>query len=219
MQGDMGPMHPDYGITSFDLAPVDVQELEEGNPLKKVRFQFRHQDEYILERIQAQADEQFAELFTEAITEMNRLYDSVRVPRYHGVSPITDSKGSQLWELGEDGKPIEDWDRLTGQDVEGVYLNLLRIKVFLAPTINKLKLDAMWAKIAAGDAKDDARVAIAQGLEADKTARANRDSREDRYLEFFQYYLWSTADCFYSQIIDFLYKLRDVRTWRIQSQG
>jgi hypothetical protein len=98
-------------------------------------------------------------------------------------------------------------------------MNLEKIKIFLTPAVHKLKLRAMWAQIAAGDAKDDARVKVPSGLDGDKTARANKGSREDRYLAFFQYYLWSTADVFYSQIVDFMWKLRDVRNWRIQSQG
>ena len=208
-----------YG--DFDPAPeppVDVNELELGNPLKKVRFQFRHQDQDILERIQIEADDMFAEMFSVAVAEMNRLYESVRIPRYNGASPVVNAKGEQLWELDEKGDPKEDWSRLTGQDLETVYLNLLRVKVFLAPAIQKLKLQAIWAQIAAADAKDEARIKVATGLDGDKTAKANKGSREDRYLAFFKYYLWSTADVFYSQIIDFLYRIRDVKNWRINSQ-
>jgi hypothetical protein len=199
--------------------PVDINELELGDPLKRVRFQFRHQDQDILERIRVEADELFAYMFTEAIEQMNAFYASLRIGKRSSQGVVIhNSKGEIEWEKDSSGNYIEDWNQLTGQEVEQIYMNLEKIKIFLTPTIHKLKMEAMWAQIAAGDAKDEARVKVATGLAEDKSAKANRGSREDRYLAFFKYYLWSTSNVFYDQIVDFMWKLRDVRNWRIQSQ-
>jgi hypothetical protein len=197
---------------------VDLENLQRGHFLDKIRFIWRTEDQSFLDRIEAVADEQFAKLFSEAISSVDRFYEALYTPRYRNASPVVDRFGRQMWETGNDGKPIENWDQLTGQDIEQVLMNLQRIKMTNAPAINKLKNEAIFAKMRADDIKDDTWQSVMQGTQGDRTARANTRSREDRYHAYFRYYLWSVADIFNRELVDFVFRLKDVRYWKIQAQ-
>jgi len=187
--------------------------------MEKIRFAWRSEDEAILKRIEIASDEQFAEMFSDAVTEVERFYACLRVPRTRDGIAVLDAQQRQVWETDEKGRPLENWDQLTGQDLEQTLMNLQRIKMWIAPEVTKLKNSAVYGKMIANDAHDEAWGQVMQGTQGDRTARANRTSRIDRYHAFFRYCLWSTADAFLKELVDFMYRLKDVRYWRIQSQG
>lgn len=196
---------------------TDLDALQRSSWMEKIRFAWRSEDEEILKRIEAAADDMFAEMFTEAITEVERFYAALRVPRTRNGIVVLDSQQRPVWEKDERGY-VERWDQLTGQDIEQIIMNLSRIKMWLSPQVNKLKNQAVYGKMAADDAKDDAWGKVMQGTQGDRTANANRHSRVDRYHAFFRYSLWSTADVFLKELVDFMFRLKDVRNWRVQSQ-
>ena len=66
----------------------------------------------------------------------------------------------------------------------------------------------------AGDLHDDVYWATVDGTINDRTARANRDTRTDRYHAFFRYCLWQTAKDFYDEIGRFMSYLEKIRTWK-----
>lgn len=174
---------------------------------EKIRFAWRSSDEAILTRIELAAETQFAALFADAVTVVDNLYAALRVP---------DGQGG--WVM-YGNRPFEDWDQLTGQDIERAIMDLARIKMFVAPEVNKLKSRAVYAKMTADDAKDVSYKKVVSGTIGDRTARANRDSQQDRYHAFFNYHLWSVADVFLTQLVDLMYRLRDVRNWRVSAQA
>jgi hypothetical protein len=196
---------------------VDLEALERGKWLDKIRFSWRSEDDGILRKIEAAAGEMLNELFGEAMVEVDRFYEALRVPLYRDGARVVDSEGRQVWKV-ENGKLVESWDQLTGQDIEQTLMNLQRIKMSLSLDINRLKNEAVFAKMSADDVKYDNWGKIMTGTVGDREARVNRDSRQDRYHAYFRYYLWSTADTFYREIIDFIFRLKDIRYWRIQGQ-
>jgi hypothetical protein len=173
---------------------------------EKIRFAWRSSDESILTRIELAAETQFAELFADSLIVVDNLYSALRVP---------DGQGG--WVM-YGNRPFEDWDQLTGQDLERAIMDLMRIKMIVAPAVNKLKSRAVYAKMTADDTKDASYKKVVSGTIGDRTARANRDSQQDRYHAFFNYHLWSVADVFLQQIVDLMFRLRDVRNWRISAQ-
>lgn len=173
----------------------------------KIRFAWRSSDESILTRIELAAETQFAVLFADALSVVDDLYAALRVP---------DGKGGCVM---YGNRPFEDWDQLTGQDIERAIMDLMRIKMVVAPAVNKLKSRAVYAKMTADDVKDVSYKKVVNGTIADRTSRANRDSQQDRYHAFFNYHLWSVADVFLQQIVDLMYRLRDVRNWRVSAQA
>ncbi len=218
-----------FDLPDSDNVPEAEASLEEdvtpdilrrGYFYEKIKFAWDPTDELILDRIEGAADQKFAELFGEAISEIDGFYGSLRVPKLRNGIAVLDTHGRQVWEIdGETGNPKESWDQLTGQDIEQTLMNLQRIKMTIAPAVNRLKNEAIFAKMVAGDSRDDTRVSTKSGLADDKAAKANKDSRVDRWHAFYRYVLWSTVDTFQKEMIDFTFRLKDVRYWRIQDQG
>lgn len=190
-----------------------VEELLEESIAEKIRFRWRSEDEIILARAEAAADAQFAEMFGEAIAEMNRFYDCLRVPEVNEYGQVTGQ-----WKRNEHGSYVEMWSQLDGQTIEQCIMNLMRIKLITAPQVTKLRNRAVYAKMVADDVKDDTWPTVKAGTMGDKASKANRVSRVDRYHAFFNYSLWAAADTFQRELIDFMFRLKDVRMWRVQAQ-
>jgi len=84
------------------------------------------------------------------IAEMNAFYDSLRVPEVNEYG-ITTGR----WKRDEHGRYVELWSQLDGQTTEQCIMNLMRIKLIIAPQITKLRNHAVYAKMVADDIKDD----------------------------------------------------------------
>lgn len=200
---------------------VDIEALQNGKFLEKIRFVWRREDEDILARIDAAASEMFEELFGEAIGVVDTFYASMRVPVTRNDIPQYDVKtGRQLWaeDPNRPGKPLERLGQLTGQDIEQALADLQRVKMMLSLEVNRLKNQSVFAKMGADDIKDEVWPKSMGGTQGDKTARANRDSRVERYHAYFRYCLWSVADTFFQELVDFIWRLKDLRNWRTQVQ-
>jgi hypothetical protein len=198
---------------------VDLETLEQGRWFDKIQFAWRREDDAILSKIQIAADEMAADIFAEARREIDIFYAVIRVPKLRNGIVVLDAKNRIVWETIEGtDKPVEDWDQLTGQDIETAIMNLSRMKMDIALEVNKLKNQAMYGKMAADDTKDDNWGKTMSGTQGDKQARVNRESRADRYHSYFRYYLWTVADVIQREIVDFLFRLKDLRNWRINAQ-
>lgn len=188
----------------------------------KISFNWRSEDRDILDRIQAAANSMVEEVFGEAIAAIDRFYEQLRVPETisHGGHDVVcrDSDNRVIWKRNADGRIIERWDQLTGQDIEMLIADLLRLKLLIAPQVNQLLNEAIYAKHVAADAHDDAWGSIVQGTQGDRTAKANRASRQDRYHAHFRYVLYSTANTLLREIAIFISRLSDIREWQIRSQ-
>lgn len=191
-----------------------LEALERGYFLDKIRFTWRNEDEAILTKIEAEAGEMCTEMFSNAIAQVDRFYEYLRVPVYRNGGRVVDAQGHQVWKM-ENGKLVEQWDQLTGQDIEEILMNLQRIKLYLALDVNKLKNHAVYAKMVGDDFKDDNWGKVMTGTQGDRAARANRESRVDRYHAYFRYYLWSTAESLDKEITQFMRRLEKIRDWRI----
>lgn len=193
-------------------AEMDAQV--EANITEKIRFFWRAEDDLILPRVDALAQSKFIEDFAPAIREVDRFYEALRVPKVNDFGVVIPGQ----WETDEHGQFIERWSQLDGQTIEQCIMNLMRIKMYIAREVTKLRNQAVYAKMAADDVKDEVWPTVKGGTVGDKTSKANRRSRQDRYHAYFTYVLWSQADTFQREIVDFMFRLRDVRNWRIQAQ-
>jgi len=188
----------------------------------KISFSWRPEDRAILDRIQSSANSMVEEVFGEAIAAIDRFYEQLRVPETvnrggHDVV-CRDADNRVIWRRNADGRIVERWDQLTGQDIEMLIADLLRLKLLIAPQVNQLLNEAIYAKHVAADAHDDAWGSIVQGTQGDRTAKANRASRQDRYHAHFRYVLYSTANTLLREIAIFISRLSDIREWQIRSQ-
>jgi hypothetical protein len=174
---------------------VDIEKLQNGRFFEKVKFAWRHEDSEILDKIEGAAQDVTDAMFNGARLEVATFYALLR---------------------DEDGR--ENWSRLDVHEVEQIMMNLQRIKFNMAPEVNKLKNRAGYGKMVGDDIKDISWPKTMQGTQGDKQARANRESQADRYHAYFRYCIWSSADVLLKEVTDFVFRLRDIRNWQIQSQ-
>jgi hypothetical protein len=210
------------GLADENTLDEDLVAQERNGLFNKISFNWRPEDRAILDRIKASAEGLIEEVFGEAIATIDRFYEQLRVPEtvQHGNAEVVcrGADGRVIWKRNESGKLIERWDQLTGQDIEMTISDLLRIKLFIAPEVNRLLNDAIYAKHVAADAYDDAWGTVVQGTQGDRTAKANRASRSDRYHAHFRFVLYSTSNTLLREIAIFISRLSDIREWQIRSQ-
>ena len=193
----------------------------DNNLFTKIRFSWRPEDKAILDRIRCSAESVFEEAFGEVISVIDYFYMQLRCPEQREVNGqrvvVRDSSNRVVWKKNADGKIVEDWNQLTGQDVEHTLANLERLKLDVAPKVNELMLEALYARHVASDVYDDAWGSIMDGTQGDRTARSNQKSRVDRYHAYFRYYIFSVAKTFLDEISAFQKLLADIRFWQVRT--
>lgn len=199
--------------------PSNVMMTRKQGMFSKVEFAWRDSDQRTLDQIRAAVGSMFMGLFDDAITLLDNLYCQLRTPRVnaHGV-PMVGADGRYVWETDDKGEPVERWENLTGEDIEHCLFDLARLRMSVAPKINELLMEAMFAKRIQVDAYDDAYGSMLDGTVSDKTASANRKSRQDNYHAFFRYWLWSQGDTFLKELANFQRLLERTRDWNVRSQ-
>lgn len=195
--------------------------LDEGNNLEfearksifqKITYKWHNSDQLILQQIEAGSRSLFEREFEDVITLIDNFYRMMRVP-----TGRLDEHQRPIWEV-RDGKYVEDWSQVTGQDIDETLLKLQRIQFMLQPKVNKLLLEAVYAKYVFNDKKDDAWDKIIQGTQLDREAKSSQVARQDKYQAFFRYYLFRSADTFSKEIDSFEALLKKMRDWGIWSQ-
>lgn len=200
-------------------AIAEEAALQADNSLfTKIRFSWRPEDRDILERIRMAAETMFDEAFGDAITVLDDFFLQLRIPEQRNGIVVRGADGRPVWKKDESGRFVEDWNQLTGQDIEVALVNLERVKFGLVPQVNQLLMEAVYARNVASDVHDDAWGQVMEGTQGDRSARSNRESRQDRYAAYFRYYLWQTADVFLKQIDSFMKTLTNILYWRVRSQ-
>ena len=183
----------------------------------KIEFSWRTSDARILSQLRAAGDRAFRELYIEAFAVLDTFYASLRVAELNEYGVVKrDGRGRICWQKDSRGNEIEDWGRLTGDDLEKCLFDLTRLKLALAPQLNELLLEAVFAKHIADDAHKDGYAELIDGTVGDRNAHASKVGREDKYRAFFRYWLHSQADVFMREISNFCRILERIRYWRIE---
>lgn len=214
------------------LAAVEVMgevEVDQESPMRgdvkknlfhRLEFRWRKDDEKILESIRAAVDRAFLELYGDAIEAIDVLYAEMRVPEHDEDGLVVhDGAGRVVWKKDSRGREVEDWSQLTGQDIEKALLDISYIKLTLAPQLNDLLLEAVFAKHVAEDAHADAYEELLDDTIPARNAHASRKSRVDKYHAFFRYYLYSHAEVFMKELNNFCRVLERIRYWRVDDSG
>lgn len=204
------------GVPFVDEEPVMMAESK--SIFAKITFRWRADEESQLDRIRAAVDTVMSDLYEDGKHAIDNFYARLRVAECDpntGVV-ITDRQGRIIWQKDERGKEIENWDQMTGQDIEQCLLELSRIKLAIAPKVNELLLEAVFAKHIHDDQFQDAYSELVEETIPGRNAYAARKTRQDKYHAFFCYYLWSSAKTFLEEINNFCRVLERVRYWRIE---
>jgi len=204
------------GVTFIDEEPVMVAESK--SLFAKISFRWRADDQALLDQIRASVDTMMAHLYSDAKAAIDGFYAELRVPEYDPETGVvtTDRQGRIVWQKDARGKEIEQWEQMTGQDIEKCLLDLTRIKTEIAPRVNELLLEAVFAKHIADDAFQDAYAELVEETIPGRNAYASRKTRQDKYHAFFCYYLWSSAKTFLEEVNNFCRVLERVLYWRTQ---
>ncbi len=201
------------------LNDVEVMHTEtKRSILAKINFSWRPSDNKALEQIRVAGDTAFKHLFDEAVEIMDNFYASVRVASYDPETGVVehDASGRIVWQRDERGKEIEDWSTLTGQDIETALLDIQRLKLVLAPALDELLLEAVFARHLADDTSAEGYAALYDGTVGDRNANAKKASQQDRYHAFFRFYLYRQAETFMREINSFARVLERIRYWRLE---
>ncbi|QIG58370.1 hypothetical protein SEA_SKOG_218 [Gordonia phage Skog] len=199
---------------------ADMFAEQRNNIFAKLEFRWRTSDKKVLDQIRAAANGMFAELYADAFDAIDDLYMKARVPQRDGESEqiVRDSQGRVVWQRDSRGRFAEDWDQLTGQDLEVFLLGLERIKLVLAPQLSDLLMEAIFAKHVADDARADAFSKLLDGTIPDREAHASRESRQDKYFAYFRYYIYSQAKVFHDELANLARLVERIRYWRVTEQ-
>lgn len=208
--------------TPVQEATVIAEEAalnKSNNPLEnKYRFVWKPEDRDALEQIRQGADSMVEEAFLEFAETLDGFYCALRIPEQKNGVVVIGADGRFVWQKDNDGKIIEDWSQLTGQDCEHTLANLARLRIEVAPKVNELMLEALMARYSAQDSYDDSWASIMDGTQGDRTAKSNRESRQDKYHAYFRFYIYSVAKTLLDEIQSFAKLLENVRYWQVRSQ-
>jgi hypothetical protein len=204
------------GVPFIDEEPVML--VESKSIFSKISFRWRADEESQLDRIRASVDTIMSDMYSDAKRAIDDFYGELRVPERNPDTGmvLTDRQKRIIWQTDDRGKEIEDWNQVTGQDIERCLFDLSRIKIAVAPQVNELLLEAVFAKHIHDDQFQEAYSELVEETIPGRNAYASRKTRQDKYHAYFCYYLWSSAKTLMDEINNFCRILERVRYWRIE---
>lgn len=211
-------------IVEEDTKEMESEEkrvvgLEKAGLFSKLEFKWKAEDQLILDRIRAACNTVTMNEYRALQRTLDELYENIRVPELtpNGF-PLTDEKGRFVWKRHENGRLVEDWSRMDGMDLEVSIFNLQRSRVELATRTNELLQEAIFAKHIFNDEYYEGYRSLVEGTQGDRTAQANRSTREEKYFSFYRFCLWQSADVLLKEISNLQRVMERIRDWRIWSQ-
>ena len=204
------------GVPFVDEEPVMIATSK--SIFDKISFRWRSDEQSQLDRIRASVDTMLAHMYDDAKATIDAFYGELRVPEINPETGMTqrDRQGRIVWQRDERGQEIERWDQMTGQDIEVCLLQLSRLKIQIAPQVNELLLEAVFAKHIHDDQYSEAYAELVEETIPGRQAYASRKTRQDKYHAFFCYYLWESARTLQTEIDNFCRVLDRVRYWRVE---
>lgn len=204
-----------------DLIDVESPMMRDTRKsiFSKIEFKWRASDEKIIEQIRVGVDQLMRNLYADMKIVVDNFYAETRKPEVNSETGVVrlDGGGRVIWQKDANGKEIEDWSQLTGQDIEKTLFDISRLKLDLAPRVNHLLGEAVFAKHTADDSFQDSYAELVEGTIGDRNAHAARKSREDKYGAYFRWMLWSEASVFLKEVDNFSRLLERVLQFRVSA--
>lgn len=188
-----------------------VMHREGKGLLSKLRFEWRPEDLALRQQIQGAVDREFETMFSGVFDVIDNLYAGMRIPLTDRAGQPVIEEGRAQFEKDENGHFVERWDRLSADEIEDAIFRLAELRLSLAPRVNSLLMDALFAKYRANDEWDDAYTAILEDTVPGRTAKANKKSRMDRYHALFLNWLYTSANAFFREVVAFQRTLENMR--------
>ncbi len=153
-------------------------KLEEISPVPKVNIDPEESDREALEYIMGDIEHRLHVEYAQVFSMENQLLAKVRsqVPEYLGGG----------YAKAQDGSYIEDWGRLSTQDMEQFILSGSSEAFFASQRVINQFAEAAYAKYDYDDAYDDAYARMLTGTIGDKTAKAKRKTQKERWVALYK---------------------------------
>lgn len=200
-----------------DQNPAPETFTESSNRLlRKLKPEWGKADRNALAQVRAAANAQIQDTFGAAMEALDGLYRSVRVPKLNPMGrPMTEA-GRVIWETDEHSRPVTDWSRLDGSDIETCLLTLVEVKLVASQRVTQLKQEALLAKYTFDDSHFSAYESVVEGTVGDRNAVANRKTIDEKYNYWLRYYLYDMANAFLEELKSVERLLTNLRYWHIR---
>jgi hypothetical protein len=186
---------------------------------EKIKPEWKQADRYALEQLKAAAQEVTAELYDEALDLLDKFYASVRIPQ-RGVAGhiLKDYDGRPIWTVDEFGQPKEDWSNISSEEIDKTLIKLQETEFTTKLRVKELFLEAVFAKKSLEDEWHETFEQSVEGTTPIREARANRQTKDAKWMYFYRYYIWSMADTFENEINKTMDLLKRIRDWRSKNR-
>jgi|SRR3954470_17163226 hypothetical protein len=183
----------------------------------KIQLRFKDHDQAALDQIRAAARTAINETFAGLLSAIDEFYMSFRKAKTNDYGVIVlDNRNRVVFATDEQGRYVDDFSCLSGQDVEIALLKIHRDKVDAVAKVKELFQEALFAKHIYDDAWHERYEALLEGTIKDREARADRDTKQFKYHAYFTYFVYCLADGMFDEIKDLARILERIRQWRIQ---
>ena len=183
----------------------------------KVQLRFSDSDQAALDQIRAAARAAINETFAGLLSAVDEFYMSFRKAKMNTYGVIVlDNKNRVVFETDDQGRYIDDFSCLSGQDVEIALLKIHRDKLEASTQVRELFQEALFAKHTWDDAFHERYEALLEGTIKDREARATRDTKKFKYHAYFTYFVYHLADGIFDEVNDLARILERIRQWRLQ---
>jgi hypothetical protein len=183
----------------------------------KIQLRFEDSDQSALDQIRAAARTAINETFAGLFAAVDEFYLSFRKAKMNTYGVIVlDNRNRVVFDTDDQGRYIDDFSCLSGQDVEIALLKIHRDKLEANTKVRELFQEALFAKHIWDDVFHERYEALVEGTIKDREARATRDTKKFKYHAYFTYFVYHLADGIFDEITDLARILERIRQWRIQ---
>jgi len=183
----------------------------------KIQLRFEDSDQAALDQIRAAARTAINETFAGLLSAVDEFYRSFRKAKINAYGVIVlDERNRVVWETDDEGRYIDDFSSLSGQDVEIALLKIARDKLEANTKVRELFQEALFSKHIWDDAFHERYEALLEGTIKDREARATRDTKKFKYHAYFTYFVYHLADGIFDEVSDLARILERIRQWRLQ---
>lgn len=173
------------------IAPTIDTPTEQPTVLPHtLKFNWDDDERLTIETIKMAVDQMIQREYRDAFVAVQGILSLVReVERDPNTGELlyTES-GAPVWKKDASGAVREDYNKLDATDLDSAILHMATYSFFAGQWAIDAYMEAVFAKYMADDKQADAFSAIMQGTIQDKTATANRKSRDERYRAFYKAY-------------------------------
>lgn len=159
--------------------PEVLQESpEEMNVDIRLKVEWSEDDREDLEYIQSSIEERIKSDYAQAFAIEAQMLAKVRTPLPPYMGPG--------WARNQDGSYIEDWSKVTANDMEAFIQAASSEAFFASQKVIDSYAEAVFAKFNYDDAYDEAYSALLTGTVGDKTAKAKRRTQKERWVALYR---------------------------------